>query len=163
MCIKKIVLYLYYEPIKFLLMKTYFQDLEETKDFINGMKHSFIEGITKDHAVGVEQLSNRSLAVLFENEEGDYGFGGGALTGTPLDLLIIPGILSKINEDGNRIVCIMEMTYNEEQKKCKFFFRAELGENEEDYQEEFNLQVNEGSMYIDENGELVKNVEVIEV
>jgi hypothetical protein len=144
-------------------MKTYIQDLEETKDFINGMRESFIEGITTDHSVGKEQLSNRSLAVLFENEEGEYGFGGGALTGTPLDMLIIPGILSKINEDGNRIVCIMEMTFNDETNKCKFYFRGELGENEEHYEEEFILQVNEGSMYINEDGDLVKNVEVIEV
>ncbi len=143
-------------------MKTRNEDYQEVQDFIKGMTNSFIRSIDEREVIP-QDLPKRLLVMLLEDEDGDYCNGGGPLTGTPLDIVIIPDIMGKVQRDGNRIVCVMEMVFNEEKMKANFVFVCELGEQEEKYTETHTFKINEGEMYIDENGELVYPLSVMEL
>ncbi len=143
-------------------MKTRNEDYQEFKDFSGKMMSDFAEAIN-DGDVIPQDLPKRMLVMLLEDEDGEYCTAGGGLTGTPLDIVIIPDIMGKVQRDGNRIVCVMEMVFNEEKMKANFVFVCELGEQEEKYTETHTFKINEGEMYIDENGELVYPLSVMEL
>ncbi len=143
-------------------MKTRNEDYREVQDFIKGMTNSFIRSIDEREVIP-QDLPKRLFVMLLEDEDGDYCNGGGPLTGTPLDLVIIPDIMGKVQRDGNRIVSIMEMVFNDEKMTANFVFVCELGEEEEKYTETHTFKINEGEMYIDENGELVYPLSVMEL
>jgi hypothetical protein len=143
-------------------MKTRNEDYREVQDFIKGMTNSFIRSIDEREVIP-QDLPKRLLVMLLEDEDGDYCNGGGPLTGTPLDIVIIPDIMGKVQRDGNRIVCMMEMVFKEDEMKAVFAFIGELGEEEEKYTETHTFKINEGEMYIGENGELVYPLSVMEL
>jgi hypothetical protein len=155
------VLYLS-KPIKLLIMKTRNEDYREVQDFIKGMTNSFIRSIDEREVIP-QDLPKRLLVMLLEDEDGEYCNGGGPLTGTPLDIVIIPDIMGKVQRDGNRIVCMMEMVFKEDEMKAVFAFVGEMGEEEEKYTETHTFKINEGEMYIGENGELVYPLSVMEL
>jgi hypothetical protein len=143
-------------------MKTRNEDYREVQDFIKGMTNSFIRSIDEREVIP-QDLPKRLLVMLLEDEDGDYCNGGGPLTGTPLDIVIIPDIMGKVQRDGNRIVCMMEMVFKEDEMKAVFAFVGEMGEEEEKYTETHTFKINEGEMYIGENGELVYPLSVMEL
>lgn len=143
-------------------MKTRNQDYQEIQNFINGTTQSFVMGINERGLIP-QDVSSRTFAMLLEDEDGDYCMGHGQLTGTPLDVLIIPSVMSKVMEDGNRIVCIMEMVYKEDENKAVFVYRGEMGEEEEKFEDTHIFKVEEGEMYIGEDGSLVYPLSVMEV
>ena len=143
-------------------MKTRNQDYQEIQNFINGTTQSFVMGINERGLIP-QDVSSRTFAMLLEDEDGDYCMGHGQLTGTPLDILIIPSVMSKVMEDGNRIVCIMEMVYKEDENKAVFVYRGEMGEEEEKFEDTHIFKVEEGEMYIGEDGSLVYPLSVMEV
>lgn len=143
-------------------MKTRNQDYQEIQNFINGTTQSFVMGINERGLIP-QDVSSRTFAMLLEDEDGDYCMGHGQLTGTPLDLFIIPSVMGKVQEDGNRIVCIMEMVYKEDENKAVFVYRGEMGEDEEKFKDTHIFKVEEGEMYIGEDGSLVYPLSVMEV
>ncbi len=143
-------------------MKTRNQDYQEIQNFINGTTQSFVMGINERGLIP-KDVSSRTFAMLLEDEDGDYCMGHGQLTGTPLDLFIIPSVMGKVQEDGNRIVCIMEMVYKEDENKAVFVYRGEMGEDEEKFEDTHIFKVEEGEMYIGEDGSLVYPLSVMEV
>ena len=143
-------------------MKTRNQDYQEIQNFINGTTQSFVVNVNEGKLIP-QDVSSRTFAMLLEDEDGDYCMGHGQLTGTPLDVLIIPSVMGKVMEDGNRIVCIMEMVYKEDENKAVFVYRGEMGEDEEKFEYTHIYQVNEGEMYIGEDGSLVYPLSVMEV
>jgi hypothetical protein len=143
-------------------MKTRNQDYQEIQNFINGTTQSFVMGINERGLIP-QDVSSRTFAMLLEDEDGDYCMGHGQLTGTPLDLFIIPSVMGKVQEDGNRIVCIMEMVYKEDENKAVFVYRGEMGEDEEKFEDTHIFKVEEGEMYIGEDGSLVYPLSVMEV
>jgi hypothetical protein len=143
-------------------MKTRNQDYQEIQNFINGTTQSFVMGINERGLIP-QDVSSRTFAMLLEDEDGDYCMGHGQLTGTPLDLFIIPSVMGKVQEDGNRIVCIMEMIYKEDENKAVFVYRGEMGEDEEKFEDTHIFKVEEGEMYIGEDGSLVYPLSVMEV
>ena len=143
-------------------MKTRNQDYQEIQNFINGTTQSFVMGINERGLIP-QDVSSRTFAMLLEDEDGDYCMGHGQLTGTPLDLFIIPSVMGKVQEDGNRIVCIMEMIYKEDENKAVFVYRGEMGEDEEKFEGTHIFKVEEGEMYIGEDGSLVYPLSVMEV
>lgn len=140
-------------------MKTKEQDQEEVLSYIEWMKKSFLDSINETPAT---QIPNRTITFLLEDEEGDYVLGGCPLSGTKVDKLIIPTLLSKVQEDKNRIVCLMEMVMNEDKTGCMFYFRGELGEEEEKYEDLYEYKIKE-CYSVGDNGDLIREVEVNEV
>jgi hypothetical protein len=143
-------------------MKTRNEDYQEIQNFELGMIASFVNSID-DGEVIPQDLPKRLLVMLLEDEDGEYCNAGGPLTGTPIDLMIIPDIMGKVQRDGNRIVCMMEMVFKEDEMKAVFAFVGEMGEKEEKYTETHTFKINEGEMYIGENGELVYPLSVMEL
>ncbi len=115
-------------------MKTRNEDYQEIQNFELGMIASFVNSID-DGEVIPQDLPKRLLVMLLEDEDGEYCNAGGPLTGTPIDLMIIPDIMGKVQRDGNRIVCMMEMVFKEDEMKAVFAFIGEMGEEEEKYTE----------------------------
>jgi hypothetical protein len=58
---------------------------------------------------------------------------------------------------------MMEMVFKEDEMKAVFAFVGEMGEKEEKYTETHTFKINEGEMYIGENGELVYPLSVMEL
>lgn len=143
-------------------MKTRNEDYQEFKVFSQKMMNDFAVSIN-DGEIIPQDLPKRMLVMLLEDEDGEYCSAGGPLTGTPLDIVIIPDIMGKVQKDGNRVVSVMEMVFNEEKMKANFVFVCELGEEEEKHTETHIFKINEGEMYIGENGELVYPLSVMEL
>jgi len=119
-------------------MKTKEQDKEEVLSYIEGMKKSFVDAVNESSTT---QIPKRTITFLLEDEVGDYVLGGCPLSGTKMDKMVIPILLSKVEEDKNRIVCVMEMVMNEDKTGCMFYFRGELGEEEENYEDCFEYEI----------------------
>lgn len=153
----EIVLYLYKQ--KENTMKTKEQDQEEVLSYIEGMKRSFVDAINETPST---QIPKRTITFLLEDDEGDYVVGGCPLSGTKTDKIVIPIVLSKVQEDKNRIVCIMEMVMKEDNSGCMFYFRGELGEEEENYEDCFEYEIKE-CYSVGDNGDLIREVEMKEI
>jgi len=143
-------------------MKTRNQDYQEIQKFVLDTTENFIHHVNQGTLIP-QDVAKRTFGMLLEDEDGNYCMGSGQLTGTPLDVLIIPSIMGKVQEDGHRIVCIMEMVYKEEENKAVFVYRGEMGEDEEEFKDTHIYQVNEGEMFIGEDGSLVYPLSVMEV
>jgi len=120
--IRLFVLYSYHKPIKIYLMNNY-QDIEEIKDFIEGMTLS-IESGTQEMINEGKDIPDVVLYLIKKpNNEGgaNYGVGGGAVPsdkiGKMLHNKVVPLIMK---QEGISILCTMESVFSNGVMKVKF-------------------------------------------
>jgi hypothetical protein len=120
--IRLFILYSYHKPIKIYPMNNY-RDIEEIKDFIEGMTHSIERGTQEM----IDEGKNIPDVVLYlikkPNNEGgaNYGVGGGAVPsdkiGKMLHNKVVPLIMK---QEGLSILCTMESVFSNGVMKVKF-------------------------------------------
>lgn len=100
-----------------------YKDIEEIRDFIQGMTHS-AKVSTEELLEKTNEVPNLKMFLLKRtNEEGEteYGMGGGPVPNDPIGKMVHDKIVPQIIErDGHKILCTCETTYNNGVMKVVF-------------------------------------------
>lgn len=100
-----------------------YKDIEEVRDFIQGMTHS-AKVSTKELLEITNKIPNMKMYLLKStNKEGEtqYGFGGGEIPNDPIGKMVYDQVIPQIIErDGHEILCSCETTYNDGVMKVEF-------------------------------------------
>lgn len=97
---------------------TNYKDIEEIKDFIQGMTHSVTRHIQEE---GTPPDSVFFLVKRIEDGESSYGLTGGGIPDHPIAKMIHSDIIPKIiAHQGGEILCMFEVTNLEDEVKLKF-------------------------------------------
>lgn len=100
-----------------------YKDIEEIRDFIQGMTHS-AKVSTEELLEKTNEVPNLKMFLLKRtNEEGEteYGLGGGAVPNDPIGKMVHDEIVPKIiRSQGNEILCTCETTFSNGIMKVEF-------------------------------------------
>ena len=119
-------------------MYTY-NDIEEVRDFIQGMTYSVKETTEEQIKSGETEIPNTAIFLLKrpnENGGSDYGMGGGPIPSDPIGKIIHNQVVPEIiKQQGNEILCKCETEF----KNGVMTLKIEDYVNDTKHEEVFNF------------------------